>query len=617
MRPLRLASVLLAIWLVPALAASRTLEDSVTEFDLANGMKFIVVERHVAPVFFGALIFNVGSMNEWDGITGISHLLEHMMFKGTETIGTVSYTKEKRYLEHEDDIAASMAELKRRIGTWRLEIFEDFSRRLMANLNEEEKQRIGGDRIEEIATLLSILETGDDFPPEAEVYPTLLGDENTAYFQHYVEIKRKELELEQVMVEHRDLIIKDELWETYVQNGSRVLNAFTANDMTGYIVYLPGNRLELWMMLESDRMKNAVFREFYSEKGVVAEERRLSENDPDDALEEALYSAAFQASPYRRPVIGWMSDIQAITRQDLMDYHTRFYAPNNAVGVLVGDLDAGRVERMARRYFGRIPPQAPPEPVETVEPEQRGEKRVVIEFPANPQVKIAYHVPVAPHPDSYAIQALMTILGQGRTSRLHTKIYEELELTSRAPSISTEPGERLPNVLVIHAIPRHPHTPEEVEAAIYAEIEALQEEPPSEREIQKIRNIIDANMVRMLGSNLGIAFNVGVNAAIRGNWRAFLEDAEKIKQVTPDDVSDVAGKYLTPHNRTVATLIKAEEETEEAEEDEVDIGALIHWIRTLPEEDQKAIFERMQTMQEDERKAYAKELSKRMASESQ
>jgi hypothetical protein len=170
---------------------------------------------------------------------------------------------------------------------------------------------------------------------------------------------------------------------------------------------------------------------------------------------------------------------------------------------------------------------------------------------------------------------------------------------------------------VIHAIPRHPHTPEEVEAAIYAEIEALQEEPPSEREIQKIRNIIDANMVRMLGSNLGIAFNVGVNAAIRGYWRAFLEDAEKIKQVTPDDVSDVAGKYLTPHNRTVATLIKAEEETEEAEEDEVDIGALIHWIRTLPEEDQKAIFERMQTMQEDERKAYAKELSKRMASESQ
>jgi predicted Zn-dependent peptidase len=619
MKRLWLLALVAAILAVSSLCAARNLEDRVTEFDLRNGMKFIVVERHVAPVFFGFIVFNVGAMNEWDGVTGISHLLEHMMFKGTTTVGTAGYSKEKKYLEQEDEIAATIRELKRAIGTWRLETLNDFSRNLISSLEEDLKKDIGGDKAKELSVLVAMLESGKHAPPEAEQYPTLLQDNGVNYLDQYTLLKAKELELEHVMVEHRELIIKDELWDTYLQNGGRMLNAFTSNDITGYIVYLPVNRLELWAMLESDRMKDAIFREFYSERNVVTEERRLSENDPESVLYDALAAAAFQASPYGRPVLGWMSDLQSITREDIEAYFKQFYAPNNAVAVLVGDLDVDQVKRMARRYFENIPSQAPPEPVETIEPEQQGERRVTVEFDAEPQVMIAYHVPVVPNPDTYPLQVLKNVLGQGRTSRFYKTIYEDLELTSRSPSISFEPGERIDNVLFIHAYPRHPHTTEEVENAIYEEIEKIKAEPPTEREMQKIRNQIDANMVRILGGNLGLAFRIGFSAAVRGDWRAFLESSEKVKQVEPEQVCEVARKYLAPKNRTVATLVTAEKEEVEGEvgeSEDLDFGALMQWIGTLPEDERTDIFQRMQTMTEEQRRAYAKELVDRMNAES-
>jgi predicted Zn-dependent peptidase len=612
------AMVISVFALVPALAGAQELEDIVTEFTLDNGMEFLVVERHVAPVFFAAIAFRVGSINEWDGVTGISHLLEHMMFKGTKTVGTKSYAKEKKYLVKEDEIAVEMQEARRKIGNWRFVVYEDFAREIMSSFDDERRQEIGSDRAKELSALLDVLEEGGHLPPEAEFYPTLTQDGDTDYMGLYLEYKRKEHALEEVMVEHRELIVSEEMWDAYLQNGARMINAFTSNDMTGYIAYLPANRLELWMMVESDRMRDPIFREFYSERNVVAEERRLGENDHENVLYDALMATAFQASPYGRPVIGWMSDIQSITKQDLVDYHRQFYAPNNAIALLVGDLDPGTVRKMAQRYFGKIRAQAPPEPIETVEPEQKGERRITVEFPANPEIMIGYHVPVEPHPDSYALQVLMSVLGQGRTSRLYRRIYEEQELTSDPPSLSFEPGSRLDNLFAIHAVPRHPHTTEEVEQAIYEEIEAIQNEPPTEREVQRIRNIIDANMVRVLGSNLGIAYNLGMNATIRGDWRAFLEDAEKVKQVEPDDVSRVAVRYLKPGNRTVATLVKLEEAADEkAEAEEIDLRALMQWVRTLPAEEQKEIFERVQAMSEAERMEYARHLMERMKSETQ
>jgi predicted Zn-dependent peptidase len=347
------------------------------------------------------------------------------------------------------------------------------------------------------------------------------------------------------------------------------------------------------------------------------EERRLGENDPDSELWDALMAAAFQASPYGRPVIGWMSDIRNTSRQELEAYFKQHYAPNNCTAMLVGDLDAEEVKKMAEKYFGRIPAQKPPPPVETVEPEQKGERRVNVEFDANPQVLIGYHVPVAPHPDSYPIQVLVSILGQGRTSRLYKKVYEEMELTSSPPYVGTEPGAKLPDLLVISATPRHPHTAEEVEQAIYDEIKALKQTPPTEREMQRIRNMIDARMVRSLGSNYGIAFQLGFAEMIRGDWRDYLEDIERVKAVTPERVSYAVDKYLDESNRTVATLVKVEKQEEQGEKgegemEEGDIKALIQWVRTLPEDEQEEIFMRFQSMTAEERKEYAAQLWERM-----
>ena len=613
MERLRIPVLLIALGLVPIITMTQTLEDRVTEFTLDNGMKFIVAERHMAPVFFGAIVFRVGSIDERDGITGISHLLEHMMFKGTRTVGTKDYAKERKFLEKEDRIASRMQDLKHRIEPWRLVILEDFARQSIASLPEARKQEIGSDRIKELSALMEVLESTGSVPPESELHPTLTREGDTDYLTLYADLKGSELEMEEVLMEHKDLIISEELWDAYLQNGARMINAFTSNDMTGYIAYIPTNRLELWMMLESDRIRDPVFREFYSERNVVAEERRLHENDHESVLYDELMAAAFQANPYGRPVIGWMSDIQTITRDELKEHQKRFYAPNNAFAMLVGDLDPELVRKMAEEYFASIPAQEPPGPIETREPEQKGERRVTVEFPANPEVMIGYHVPTEPHPDSYPIDVLASILGQGRTSRFYKKVYEEMELTSRAPTASFEPGERLDNLLVIQAVPRHPHTTEEVEAAIYTEIEAIQNAPPSERELQRIKNMLDANLVRALGSNLGIAFSIGASEAFRGDWRAFMEDMEKVKQVTAGDVSRVAAKYLVPKSRTVATLVKADEGG--AVEEEVDFRTLMEWVRSLPEDEQAQILERVQSMTEDQRSEYARELMERMKSE--
>jgi predicted Zn-dependent peptidase len=649
---------------IPHVVGSQTLADKVKEFQLRNGMKFIVVERPTAPVFFAAITFNVGSSNEVNGSTGISHFLEHMMFKGTRKIGTTSYDREKGYLKEEDEIAASIAAKRREIGAWRLEIFDGFARDVVASFPDEVKQAIGSDRTKETEALIDVLQAGQRLPEEAERYPVLLREDQVDYLNKYAESKQLELELARVQDKHKEVIIEEEFWDIYTREGGRMINAFTSDDITAYIVYLPSNRLELWMSVEADRLANPVFREAYQERDVIAEELRLGENDPEEALWDAFMAAAFEASPYGRSVVGWMSDIQNLTRGDLEAHYRRYYAPNNAVVILAGDVDVDVVEDMARTYFDDIPAQEPLPPLITREPEQLGERRVTVEHTANPQVMIGYHVPAAPHPDYYALQVLIAVLGQGPTSRLYP-IYEAKQITASSPEVYTGPGDKLDNLLIIGAAPRHPHSAEEVEEAIYSELEAIKSKPPTDYEMQRVRNKIDADMVRTLGSNMGIVFNLGFAATIRGDWRTYLSDIEKVKQVTAEDVSRVASKYLTSKNRTVATLVKVEEdgnaegngappaeskdgspppatkakaespqagttvkaksaqpaaivkqdrgepEVEEVDE-EVDLQEVLEYVRTLDEAEQREISEKVQRMSQEEAKQLLKELSQRM-----
>ena len=595
-----------------ASVVAQTLEEKVKEFDLKNGMKWLVVERHEAPVAFCAIGFNVGAANEWPNVTGISHICEHMMFKGTEMMGTKDYKKELPYIQKEDVLGDRTIALRREIGEWRFTRFQAFAKQVLESFTKEEKDRVGASKYEQNKLIVDKIRAMQKLPDSLATAPYLVEDNGVNYLNKYFDYELAWGDIAKLLDEQRQYIVKDELWGQFMNNGSRFLNAFTSNDMTVYLEYLPANRLELFMDLESDRMQAPVFREFWTERDVIMEERRLGENDPDDALSEAFYSVAFSASPYKWPVVGWMSDLQRIDRADLQKYHDINYAPNNAVGVVIGDVNLDQVKKLAEKYFGPIEPKPAPPRLETREPEQKGERRVVLEHTANPKLMIGFHKPIYPDPDAAALDVLGSILAGGRTSRLYKSIFEEQQLTAEEPNVSNGPGERYENLMVIEAAPRAPHTLAEVEKAILDELDKVKKEPVTDRELMRVKNQLDANMIRSLGSNLGIAFTVAFAQIIYGDYHTAFRDLERTKKVTAEDVQRVANKYLTPKNRTVAWRVQIEEQNKAGGEEKIDRAALMQYIQTLPPDQQQAIFQKFQTMKSDEeRKAFGKELWER------
>jgi predicted Zn-dependent peptidase len=604
--------VLLLVLAAQAPAATESLKDKVKEFDLENGMKFLVVERHEAPVAFCAIVFNVGSANEWPNVTGISHFLEHMMFKGTEMMGTTNYKKEKPYIEKTDELGEKTISLRKEIGEWRFAIFEDFYRDVLDTFTEEELEEIGTNKYKQNKLVVEKIKAMTTLPDSIAGVTYLLEDEGVNYLDKYVEYVTAWGEITRLLDEQRQYMVKDELWEAYMNNGSRFLNAGTSNDFTVYYVYLPSNRLELWMTMESDRMDKPIFREFWSERDVVMEERRLAENDPDDVLDEAFNSVAFTASPYKWPVLGWMSDLQTIDRKELVEYHRIYYAPNNAVAVVIGDVDFEQVKKMAKKYYGPLKQQPQPRMVETREPEQTGERRVVVEHEAEPKLMMGFHKPTFPDPDALTAMVVNSVLSSGRTSRLYKTIYEEQELVANPVRVYTGPGDRYDNLLVFSAMPRHPHTLEEVEAAILDQLEILKTEPVTDRELQRIKNQIDAQQIRQLGSNLGIAFTILMGQLYLGDYKAMFTMYERIKDVTQEDIMQFAETYFTPKNRTVAYRVEIQKEEGEATaegEEQIDRQILMQYIMSLGPEAAQEIQKKFMSMKsEQEAMEYAKEL---------
>jgi predicted Zn-dependent peptidase len=609
------AVVLMALALLPLLGApvlGQTLEEKVRPFDLKNGMKFLVVERHEAPVVFCAVAYNVGSANEWPNVTGISHLLEHMMFKGTEMMGTKDYRKETPYIEKTDALGEKTIALRKEMGEWRFKRFEDFSKQVLESFTKAEKDSIGSNKYEQNNLVAEKIHAMKSLPDSLTRVAYLIEDQGVNYLDKYIEYELAWGDISKLLDEQRLYMVKDELWGQFMNNGSRFLNAFTSNDMTVYLEYIPANRLELFMDLESDRMERPVFREFWSERDVVMEERRLGENDPDEVLSEAFYSVAFSASPYKWPVVGWMSDLQTISREELRNYHDKYYLPNNAIGIVVGDVSFEHVKKLAERYFGPIKPGPEPPRIETREPEQRGERRVVVEHTANPELMIGFHKPIYPDPDASVFDVIESVLAGGRTSRLYKSIYEEKQLTAEAPRVTDGPGNRYENLMVIEAKPRAPHTLEEVEKAILEEVDKLKTELVSDRELLRVRNQIDANMIRSLGSNIGIAFQVGFGQMFYGDYHANFRIFDRIKQVNATDIQRVAEKYLVSQNRTVAWREQVKEEKPGEMGEEIDRAVLMRFIQTLPQDEQISIFQKFQSMKSDaERQAFGKELWER------
>ncbi|MCF6159584.1 MAG: insulinase family protein [wastewater metagenome] len=467
---------------------AQSLKLDVKEHVFKNGLKLLMLEKHDVPIVCVRINYKVGSVDEEPGITGVSHLFEHMMFKGTKIFGTRNYDAEQPLLDREDELVIQIS----------------------AERNKE--------------------------TPDTE------------------KIELFTEELEEVREQLRNLVVKDELFALYLRHGASGLNAATGSDGTYYFCDIPANKLELWAFIESDRMKNLVLREFYSECDVVMEERRLrTENSPFGLLMEQLHAVAFIAHPYRWPTIGWRSDIQNITKAEVQEYFKKYYAPNNAVIVMVGDFDPDKAVKLIQKYFGDIPHQSSPPNVKTVEPEQNGERRAEVEFESNPYMAIAYHIPEIGHPDLYALNVLSSLLSDGRTSRLYKSLIEEKRIAVMAHAFCEI--SKYPDLFVFIAAPRAPHTTEDVETGIYREIETLKTTPPSDWELQKIKNQIEADFIRSLDSASGLANEIG-QFEVLSDWRYINTFMDKLAQVTADDVVRVARKYLTRKNRTVVSIVK-------------------------------------------------------------
>ena len=480
--------------------AENAIRLDVKEKVLGNGMRILVLENHTSPVVACFLRFNVGSVDEKPGITGTSHLLEHMMFKGTTTLGTSDYAAEVPLMKNIDRLAQA----------W-----------------ESEK-----------AKLLSPYAGGSQDKADA------LRDSMAT-----------------VQSQLKEYVIKDELWGLYLKNGGTGLNASTGQNSTQYYVQLPKNRLELWAYMEADRIKDPILREFYSERDVVYEERRLrTENSPNGKLWEQFNATAFVAHPYGWPVVGWASDISTVMREEVAAYFKRYYAPNNCVAGIVGDVKPEEVFALCEKYFGSIPRQPDPDPVFTTEPEAAGEKRVLVEYDAEPQMMIGFMSTQLGDPDQPALQVLSSILTDGRTSRLYRKLVDG----KIARNIwSGDPGMvRYPDLFTFGAAPLEGHTTEEIENVVYAELERLKTEPVSAWELGKVRNQIEAGFISQLNSNMGMAIRLASYEQTTGDWNNLAANRDLALAVTADDVMRVAKKYFDAKHRTVATLVKPRSDTD-------------------------------------------------------
>ena len=330
----------------------------VRQITLDNGMRLVILKRPGPPTISFTVQFNVGGVNERLGTTGIAHLLEHMLFKGTTSVGTKNLEAELELYPWMDSAHDSLVEV-----------------------------RASGDSVR-----------------------TLELSERIAQLEDSAAVFIESNEFDHILT----------------RAGARGLNATTTNESTVYFVDLPANRAELWFALEADRMVNPVFREFYSERDVVAEERRMRvEMNPVGALTETHLASAFSVHPYGMPVVGYMADLQVMSRQNVERYYRLYYGPNNAIVGIVGDLDPDQIEAWAREYFAPIPKAELPPAVTAVEPPQEVERRTELEFDAQPQLQISWHVPAGTDPDAPSLAILSSILTGGRTSRLYRRLVLE------------------------------------------------------------------------------------------------------------------------------------------------------------------------------------------------
>jgi len=489
----RLGIMALAIGLsLSAFAINRAdFEKHLTVHKLDNGLTFLIYERHDAPVVSFHTYVDTGSVNEYPGISGISHILEHMAFKGTTTVGAKDLETELKLMDQIDEAFLELYALEDQGAP------QDKIDALKQKIKELQKQAEAAANIGEFDQVIS-------------------------------------------------------------RNGSPDLNAFTTADATQYHYSLPANKVELWCFLESERFFHPVFRQFYKERDVVTEERRMrTESNPIGKLIEQFQLMAFTCHPYHIPTIGCMSDLQRMTRDKVKKYFREHYNPGTMTIAICGDVYPDKLIPMLETYFGRIPAGEEPEPIVTKEPEQIVEKKLVLHDQSQPLYLVGYHRPAESHPDNAAFEAIAGIIGGGRSSRLYKRMVKEEKAAAFVAAMNGYPGTKFPSLFMVYAVPTPDHGNEDLARIIDEEIEKLKTEPVSDEELAKIKAQAKASLIYAMDNNMGIAQMLANYHVKRGGWEALFDDVEAIEKLTADDVMRVANTYLKKTNRTVAELLPA------------------------------------------------------------
>jgi predicted Zn-dependent peptidase len=465
-------------------------EERVTEFTLDNGLHFIIIERDIAPVASFVTFVDVGSANEPVNNTGIAHIFEHMVFKGSKEIGTTDWEEESQHIEAMD----------RAYRAWVREKYQP--------VPDEEKMN-----------------------------------------QYWEEFEKHKEEASRY-------VVTNEFDEIVSREGATGLNAFTSADATGYFYSLPQNKAELWFSLESDRFKNPVFREFFEEKEVIMEERRMrTDSNPVGRLVEEFISVAYSAHPYRNPVIGWSSDITTTTIEDTRRFYETYYSPSSFTIAIAGDVNPEQMQEFAELYFGDISAGEPAPEVRTVEPEQRGERRFTIEDDSQPFFIAGYHTVDQMHEDWPALQLLGSIISEGRTSRLYKRMVQDEQLALNIQAFNGFPGTKYPSMFVTFAVPNQGVELEIIESTIDEEIQKTKDGDITQEELDRAVTNARANLVRGLNNNMGLALQLAETHAQQGNWRRVFTYLDDLQNVTLDDLQRVANQYLVRDNRTVGKIV--------------------------------------------------------------
>ena len=479
---LRLLLFLVCATLLPAQNLPE-FEKKVTEFQLKNGMKFIVLERHDAPVVAFNSFVNVGSADDPKGQAWMAHMFEHMIGKGIRSVGSKDWGAEEKALAKIEQMYDKL-ETARKAG----------NKEAISTLEAELKDAI---------------ESANNWV-EPNAYPRTIEEEGGVGF-----------------------------------------NAGTAMDYTTYFYSLPSNKTELWYLMTSEFLKHPVFREFYKERDVVMEERRMRiESNPQGKLIEKMLALAFPSHPYG--IFGGSAkEIMSLRASDAAKFHQKYYVPSNITVAIVGDIEPSRAKALAEKYFGDIKTGPPPPPVSAVEPKQDKERRSSIELDSQPMLVVGYKRPDQRHKDDPVFDVISSLLSSGRTGMLYRDLVQQKKIALAAQAGATFPAAKYPNMFILFGLPNAGHTVEEVEKGMYAVVDKLKNEKVDPVSLQRVKTKVRAGLVRQLDSNSGLGSQLPFYEVMYDDWRVMFKGLEDIDKVTADDVQRVAREYFVPEGRTV------------------------------------------------------------------